>query len=325
MKQRVLITGAAGFLGSHLADRFVREGFRVVGMDNLVTGDIRNIEHLFRSADFEFYHHDVSKFVHVSGRLDHILHFASPASPLDYLRMPIQTLKVGSLGTHNLLGLAKSKKARILVASTSEVYGDPLVSPQPEEYWGNVNPVGPRGAYDEAKRFLEAMTMTYHRFHGLDTRIVRIFNTYGPRMRLHDGRALPTFIAQAMRGDDLTVFGDGSQTRSFCYVSDMVEGIFRLLMADHHLPVNIGNPDEISMDALAREIIALTGNRSGIAHRELPTDDPKQRRPDIAKAGRILGWKPEIPRREGLEKTIEYYRSLTPRGMASEKNTTITT
>jgi len=320
-KERVLITGVAGFLGSHLADRFVREGFRVVGMDNLATGGLRNIEHLFPLPDFEFYRHDVSKFVYVSGRLDHILHFASPASPMDYLRMPIQTLKVGSLGTHNLLGLAKRKRARILVASTSEVYGDPLVSPQTEEYWGNVNPVGSRGVYDEAKRFQEAMAMAYHRFHGLDTRIARIFNAYGSRMRLDDGRVLPTFIAQAMRGDDLTVFGDGRQTRSFCYVSDMVEGIFRLLLSDHHMPVNLGNPDEISIDALAREIIALTGSRSGIAYGDLPTDDPKQRRPDIAKAERILGWKPETSRREGLEKTIGYYRSL-PEGELFQENHT---
>jgi len=321
MKERVLITGAAGFLGSHLADRFVREGFRVVGMDNLATGGLRNIEHLFPLPDFAFYHHDVSKFVHVSGRLDYILHFASPASPMDYLRMPIQTLKVGSLGTHNLLGLAKGKKARILVASTSEVYGDPLVSPQPEEYWGNVNPVGSRGVYDEAKRFQEAMTMAYHRVHGLDTRIARIFNAYGPRMRLDDGRALPTFIAQAMRGDDLTLFGDGRQTRSFCYVSDMVEGIFRLLMSDYALPVNLGNPDETSMDALAREVIALTGSRSGIAHRDLPADDPKQRRPDIAKAEELLGWRPETSRKTGLEKTIAYYKSLPERELFQENHT----
>lgn len=309
-RQRILITGVAGFLGSHLADRFIQEEFQVIGMDNLITGDIRNIEHLFKSPNFEFYHHDVSKFVHIPGKLDHILHFASPASPIDYLRIPIQTLKVGSLGTHNLLGLAKEKKARILVASTSEVYGDPMVSPQSEEYWGNVNPVGPRGVYDEAKRFQEAMTMAYHNFHGLDTRIVRIFNTYGPRMRLHDGRALPTFIAQALRGEDVTVFGDGTQTRSFCYVSDQVEGIFRLLLSDYPFPVNIGNPDEMSMNDIAAEIIHLTGNRSKIAYKALPIDDPKQRRPDINKAIQLLGWTPQVCRKEGLEKTIAYYKDL---------------
>ena len=308
--KRVLITGAAGFLGSHLCDRFVDEGFDVVAMDNLITGDIRNIEHLFKLKNFEFYHHDVSKFIHVPGKIDYILHFASPASPIDYLKIPIQTLKVGSLGTHNCLGLAKDKKARILVASTSEVYGDPLVHPQTEEYWGNVNPVGPRGVYDEAKRFQEAITMAYHSFHGLETRIVRIFNTYGPRMRLNDGRALPAFIGQALRGEDLTVFGDGSQTRSFCYVNDLVEGIYRLLMSDYHYPVNIGNPDEISLKDFAEEILKLTGSNQKIIFKPLPEDDPKQRRPDISKAKEILGWEPKIDRQEGIKKTYEYFASL---------------
>src|SRR5216110_630333 len=287
--ERVLITGAAGFLGSHLCDRFVKEGFDFIGMDNLITGDIKNIEHLFKLKKFEFYHHDVSKFIHVSGPVDYILHFASPASPIDYLKIPIQTLKVGSLGTHNLLGLAKSKKARILVASTSEVYGDPFVHPQNEDYWGNVNPVGPRGVYDEAKRFQEAITMAYHTFHQLETRIVRIFNTYGPRMRLNDGRALPAFIGQALRGEDLTVFGDGSQTRSFCYVDDLVEGIYRLLFSDYVLPINIGNPNEISLKDFAEEILALTGNKVKIIYKPLPVDDPKQRKPDITKAKQLLG------------------------------------
>ena len=309
---RVLITGAAGFLGSHLCDRFIKEGYRVVGMDNLITGDLRNIEHLFKLEQFEFYHHDVSKFIHVPGELTHILHFASPASPIDYLKIPIQTLKVGSLGTHNCLGLAKSKSARILVASTSEIYGDPLVHPQPEEYWGNVNPVGPRGVYDEAKRFQEAMTMAYHNFHGLETRIVRIFNTYGPRMRLNDGRALPAFIGQALRGEDLTVFGDGSQTRSFCYVDDLVEGIYRLLLSDYHLPVNVGNPSEITLQQFAEEVIKLTGTKQKIVYRPLPVDDPKQRRPDITKAREILGWEPKVERKEGLKATYEYFRSLPP-------------
>lgn len=308
--KRVLITGAAGFLGSHLCDRFVDEGFDVVAMDNLITGDIRNIEHLFKLKNFEFYHHDVSKFIHVPGKIDYILHFASPASPIDYLKIPIQTLKVGSLGTHNCLGLAKDKKARILVASTSEVYGDPLVHPQTEEYWGNVNPVGPRGVYDEAKRFQEAITMAYHSFHGLETRIVRIFNTYGPRMRLNDGRALPAFIGQALRGEDLTVFGDGSQTRSFCYVNDLVEGIYRLLMSDYLYPVNIGNPDEISLKDFAEEILKLTGSNQKIIFKPLPEDDPKQRRPDISKAKEILGWEPKIDRQEGIKKTYEYFASL---------------
>jgi len=307
---RVLITGAAGFLGSHLSDRFIREGYRVVGMDNLITGDLRNIAHLMKLEEFEFYHHDVSKFVHVAGPVDEILHFASPASPIDYLKIPIQTLKVGSLGTHNLLGLAREKKARILVASTSEIYGDPLVHPQNESYWGNVNPVGPRGVYDEAKRFQEAITMAYHTYHGLETRIVRIFNTYGPRMRLNDGRALPAFIGQALRGEDITVFGDGSQTRSFCYVDDLVEGIFRLLKSDYAGPVNIGNPVEITIREFAEEIIRLTGTRQKIVYKPLPADDPKQRKPDIGLARKLLGWEPQVERAEGLRITYDYFRSL---------------
>jgi len=311
-KERVLVTGAAGFLGSHLCDRFIKEGFHVVGMDNLITGDLRNIEHLFKLEQFEFYHHDVSKFIHVPGELRYILHFASPASPIDYLKIPIQTLKVGSLGTHNCLGLAKAKNARILVASTSEIYGDPAVHPQNEDYWGNVNPIGPRGVYDEAKRFQEAMTMAYHTFHGLETRIVRIFNTYGPRMRLNDGRALPAFIGQALRGEDLTVFGDGSQTRSFCYVDDLVEGIYRLLLSDQHMPINVGNPDEISLKDFAEEIIALTGTKQKIIYKPLPVDDPKQRRPDITRAREILGWQPKVNRKEGLKITYDYFRSLPP-------------
>lgn len=308
--KRVLITGGAGFLGSHLCDRFIKEGYYVIAMDNLITGDLKNIEHLFKHPNFEFYHHDVSKFVFVAGTLDYILHFASPASPIDYLKIPIQTLKVGSLGTHNLLGLAKEKKARILVASTSEIYGDPLVHPQNEDYWGNVNPVGPRGVYDEAKRFQEAITMAYHTFHGLETRIVRIFNTYGPRMRLNDGRALPAFIGQALRGENLTVFGDGSQTRSFCYVDDLIEGIYRLLLSDYAQPVNIGNPDEISLKEFAEEVLKLTGSNVKIDYKPLPTDDPKQRRPDIAKAKQILGWEPKVDRSEGLKITYEYFKSL---------------
>ena len=307
---RVLITGAAGFLGSHLCDRFIREGYHVIGMDNLITGDLRNIEHLFKLKQFEFYHHDVSKFIHVPGPIKYILHFASPASPIDYLKIPIQTLKVGSLGTHNCLGLAKSKNARILVASTSEIYGDPLVHPQTEEYWGNVNPVGPRGVYDEAKRFQEAITMAYHTFHKLETRIIRIFNTYGPRMRLNDGRALPAFIGQALRGEDLTVFGDGSQTRSFCYVDDLVEGIYRLLLSDYHLPVNIGNPDEISLKDFAEEIIALTATTQKIIYKPLPVDDPKQRQPDISLAKKVLGWTPTVSRKQGLKITYDYFKSL---------------
>jgi dTDP-glucose 4,6-dehydratase len=315
-KKRVLITGAAGFLGSHLCDRFIAEGYEVIGMDNLLTGSVSNIEHLFPLKEFSFYHHDVSKFIHVSGPLDYILHFASPASPIDYLKMPIQTLKVGSLGTHNCLGLAKAKKARILVASTSEVYGDPLVHPQQEDYWGNVNPVGPRGVYDEAKRFQEAITMAYHNFHGLETRIVRIFNTYGPRMRLNDGRALPAFIGQALRGEDLTVFGDGSQTRSFCYVSDLVEGIYRLLFSNETRPVNIGNPNEISLLDFANEVIALSGSRSGICYKPLPQDDPKQRQPDISRAKAVLDWAPKIDRKEGLSLTYAYFSKL----LAMSKN-----
>jgi dTDP-glucose 4,6-dehydratase len=309
---RVLITGAAGFLGSHLCDRFINEGYHVIGMDNLITGDLRNIEHLFRLEHFEFYHHDVSKYIHIPGDLEYILHFASPASPIDYLKIPIQTLKVGSLGTHNCLGLAKAKGARILVASTSEIYGDPLIHPQTEEYWGNVNPVGPRGVYDEAKRFQEAITMAYHNFHHVETRIVRIFNTYGPRMRLNDGRALPAFIGQALRGEDLTVFGDGSQTRSFCYVDDLVEGIYRLLLSEHHLPVNIGNPSEVTLREFAEEVIALTGTDRKIVYKPLPVDDPKQRRPDISRAKKWLNWEPAVSRSEGLKATYEYFKSLPP-------------
>ncbi len=309
-KKRILITGAAGFLGSHLCDRFIKEGYHVIGMDNLITGDLKNIEHLMKLENFEFYHHDVSKFVFVPGDLDYILHFASPASPIDYLKIPIQTLKVSSLGTHNLLGLARVKKARILVASTSEVYGDPLVHPQTEEYWGNVNPVGPRGVYDEAKRFMEAMTMAYHTYHGVETRIIRIFNTYGPRMRLNDGRVLPAFIGQALRGEDLTMFGDGSQTRSFCYVDDLVEGIFRLLMSDYSQPVNVGNPSEISIKEFGEEIIKLTGTTQKLISKPLPQDDPKQRKPDITKAREILGWEPKVGRAEGLKITYEYFKSL---------------
>ncbi len=310
MKKRILITGAAGFLGSHLCDRFIAEGFYVIGMDNLITGDLQNIEHLFALKDFEFYHHDVSKYVHIPGKLDYILHFASPASPIDYLKIPIQTLKVSSMGTHNLLGLAKDKNATILVASTSEVYGDPTVHPQKETYWGNVNPVGPRGVYDEAKRFQEAITMAYHTFHGVKTRIIRIFNTYGPRMRLNDGRVLPAFIGQALRGEDLTIFGDGTQTRSFCYVSDLVEGIYRLLMSDYVEPVNIGNPNEITIGQFAEEIIKLTGTTQKVIYNPLPQDDPKQRKPDISVAKVILDWEPVVDRAEGLKITYEYFKSL---------------
>ena len=308
--KRVLITGAAGFLGSHLCDRFVNDGFHVIGMDNLITGRMKNLEHLVKHSNFEFHHHDVSKHIHISGELDYILHFASPASPIDYLKIPIQTLKVGSLGIHNCLGLARVKQARVLIASTSEVYGDPDVHPQPESYWGNVNPVGPRGVYDEAKRFQEAMTMAYHTFHGVETRIVRIFNTYGPRMRLNDGRVLPAFIGQALRGEDLTVFGDGSQTRSFCYVDDLVEGIYRLLHSDYANPVNIGNPSEISISQFAEEIIELTGTDQKVIYKDLPVDDPKQRRPDITLAEKLLSWEPKVSRHEGLRITYEYFKSL---------------
>lgn len=311
--QSVLITGAAGFIGSHLCERFLSEGFSVHAMDNLLTGSLANIEHLFHDKQFTFYHHDVSKFVHVPGKLDYILHFASPASPIDYLKMPIQTLKVGSLGTHNLLGLAKEKKARFMIASTSEVYGDPLEHPQSESYWGNVNPIGPRGVYDEAKRFQEAITMAYYRYHGLETRIVRIFNTYGPRMRREDGRVLPAFFSQAIRGEELTIFGDGSQTRAFCYVDDLVEGIYRLLFSDYSLPVNLGNPQEISVYEFAKEIIELVGNPNArIGFRPLPVDDPKQRKPDITLAKKMLHWEPKFDRSEGLTLTYEYFKKIVP-------------
>ncbi|QLG45235.1 UDP-glucuronic acid decarboxylase family protein [Costertonia aggregata] len=318
--KKILITGAAGFLGSHLCDRFIAEGYYVIGMDNLITGDLRNIEHLFPLASFEFHHHDVSTFVHLPGTLDYILHFASPASPIDYLKIPIETLKVGSLGTLNLLGLAMDKKATILVASTSEVYGDPLVHPQNEEYYGNVSPVGPRGVYDEAKRFMEAITMAYHRHHGLDTRIVRIFNTYGSRMRLNDGRVVPAFMGQALRGEDLTVFGDGSQTRSFTYIDDQVEGIYRLLMSDYVEPVNIGNPDETTIKEFAEEIIKLTGTDQKIIYRPLPKDDPLQRQPDITRAKKVLGWEPKVKRAEGLKKVYGYFKSLSPEELQKKEH-----
>jgi dTDP-glucose 4,6-dehydratase len=310
-RKKILITGAAGFLGSHLCDRFVKDDYHVIAMDNLITGRLKNIEHLFPLENFEFYNHDVSKFIHIPGELDYILHFASPASPIDYLKIPIQTLKVGSLGIHNCLGLAKAKNARLMIASTSEVYGDPQVHPQTEEYWGHVNPIGPRGVYDEAKRFQEAITMAYHTFHQVETRIVRIFNTYGPRMRLNDGRVLPAFIGQALRGEDLTVFGDGSQTRSFCYVDDLVEGIVRLLHSDYVYPVNIGNPNEITIRDFAEEIIQLTGTSQKVIYQNLPLDDPKQRQPDITKARELLNWEPKIDRAEGLKRTYAYFKSLT--------------
>ncbi|MDQ6479525.1 MULTISPECIES: UDP-glucuronic acid decarboxylase family protein [Dyadobacter] len=318
--KRVLITGAAGFLGSHLCERFLKEGMYVIAMDNLITGDLRNIEHLMPNPNFEFNHHDVTKYVHIPGDLDYILHFASPASPIDYLKIPIQTLKVGAMGTHNLLGLALAKKARFIIASTSEVYGDPLVHPQTEEYWGHVNPIGPRGCYDEAKRYQEAITMAYHRYHEVETRIVRIFNTYGPRMRLNDGRVLPAFIGQALRGEDITIFGDGSQTRAFCYVDDLVEGIYRLLLSDYSLPVNIGNPGEITIKEFAEEIIALTGTDQKVVYKDLPQDDPKQRQPDITKAKEILGWEPKVSRAEGLKITYDYFRSLPKERLYEESN-----
>ena len=304
---RALVTGAAGFLGSHLSDYLLDRGYSVVGMDNLLTGDLANIQHL-TGRDFVFVKHDVTNYINLPGPLDLIFHFASPASPIDYLRVPIQTLKVGSLGTHNALGLAKAKNARFLIASTSEVYGDPLIHPQREDYWGNVNPVGPRGVYDEAKRFSEAMTMAYHRFHGVQTRIVRIFNTYGTRMRIEDGRAIPAFLSQALRNEDVTVFGDGSQTRSLCYVSDLVDGIYRLMMSDTPDPVNIGNPNELTIRQLAEHIIALTGSRSRIVSRPLPVDDPRVRQPDITRARTLLGWEPKVPLAEGLARTLEYFR-----------------
>ncbi|MDM1528013.1 UDP-glucuronic acid decarboxylase family protein [Myroides odoratimimus] len=318
--KKILITGAAGFLGSHLCDRFIAEGFHLIGMDNLITGDLKNIQHLFQLENFEFYHHDVTKFVHIPGELDYILHFASPASPIDYLKIPIQTLKVGSLGTHNLLGLARVKGARILIASTSEIYGDPLVHPQTEEYYGNVNTIGPRGVYDEAKRFQESITMAYHTFHNVETRIVRIFNTYGPRMRLNDGRVIPAFIGQALRGEDLTVFGDGSQTRSFCYVDDQVEGIYRLLLSDYHLPVNIGNPDEITILDFAKEIIALTQSEQKIIYKDLPINDPLQRCPSIEKAKKILGWEPKVGRSEGMKLTYEYFKAYSSEDLLREEH-----
>ncbi|MFT5288068.1 MAG: dTDP-glucose 4,6-dehydratase [Planctomycetota bacterium] len=307
-KPHALITGGAGFLGSHLCERFLAEGYEVICMDNLITGDLRNVEHLFSDSDFHFAHQDVTEFIHVPGRLDVVMHFASPASPIDYLELPIQTLKVGSLGTHKALGLAHAKKARLLLASTSECYGDPLVHPQTEDYWGNVNPVGPRGVYDEAKRFAEAMTMGYHRYHKVETRIVRIFNTYGPRMRLNDGRALPAFMSQALRGEDITVFGDGGQTRSFCYVDDLVEGIWRLLHSDEAMPTNIGNPAEMTILQFAEKVRDLTKSGSKIVFRDLPEDDPKVRQPNIEKAIRLLGWEPKVDLDTGLRRTLEYFQ-----------------
>ena len=316
--KRILITGGAGFLGSHLCDRFIKENYHVIVMDNLITGDLNNISHLMDNSNFEFINHDITNFINIDGELDYILHFASPASPIDYLKIPIQTLKVGAMGTHNCLGLAKSKGARILVASTSEVYGDPLVHPQTEDYWGNVNPIGPRGVYDEAKRYMESITMAYNEFHKIETRIIRIFNTYGPRMRLNDGRALPTFISQSLRGDDITVFGDGSQTRSFCYVDDLVDGIYKLLLSDYKYPVNIGNPNEISLKDFAEEVLNFTDSKSKIIYKPLPTDDPKQRKPDITKAKSILDWSPKVDRFEGLMKTYNYFKSL-PKSELSKK------
>lgn len=318
--KRILITGAAGFLGSHLCDRFINEGYHVIGMDNLITGNLKNIEHLFKLEQFEFHHHDVTKFVNVPGHIDYILHFASPASPIDYLKIPIQTLKVNSLGVHNLLGLARVKKARILIASTSEVYGDPLEHPQTEEYNGNVNIIGPRGVYDEAKRFQESITMAYHTFHGVEVRIARIFNTYGPRMRLNDGRVIPAFIGQALRGEDLTVFGDGTQTRSFCYVDDLIEGIYRLLHFDYCFPVNIGNPDEITIKDFAEEIIKLTGTNQKISYHPLPMNDPLQRQPSIEKAKKLLGWEPKTSRTDGMKKTYEYFASLSKEELQAEEH-----
>ncbi|APS38099.1 UDP-glucuronic acid decarboxylase family protein [Salegentibacter sp. T436] len=312
MAKRILITGAAGFLGSHLCDRFIKEGYEVIAMDNLITGDLKNIEHLFKLDNFEFFHHDITKFIHVPGELDYILHFASLASPIDYLKIPIQTLKVGSVGTLHCLGLAKEKNARILIASTSEVYGDPQVHPQNEEYYGNVNTIGPRGVYDEAKRFQESITMAYHRFHGLETRIARIFNTYGPRMRLNDGRVIPAFIGQALRGENLTIFGNGLQTRSFCYVDDQIEGIYRLLLSDYPDPVNIGNPDEITIKDFAEEILKLTGTEQKVVYKELPEDDPLKRQPDISRAKEVLGWEPNVSRSEGMKITYNYFKNLSP-------------
>lgn len=319
-RKRILITGAAGFLGSHLCDKFIKEDYHVIAMDNLITGKMKNIEHLYYLENFEFVNHDVSKHIHISGDLDYILHFASPASPIDYLKIPIQTLKVGSLGTHNCLGLALNKKARILIASTSEVYGDPLVHPQNEEYFGNVNPIGPRGVYDEAKRFQEAITMAYNTYHNIETRIARIFNTYGTRMRLNDGRALPAFIGQALRGEDITVFGDGSQTRSFCYVVDLVDGVYKLLHSEYHLPVNIGNPEEISIRDFAEEVIALTGSDQKIIYKELPQDDPLKRQPDITKAKEILNWEPKTSRKEGLKITLDYFKSLSAKELLEKEH-----